>query len=203
MVAHTPARIAGSADTANAAHSASVCTAPLKLICSGRVPWARAACARPLAHFPVFAPPRYEPRFLLTPPRPSLILNYMVKYSGSLDATFGALADPTRRAILSTLMLGQASISELARPHRMSLPAVLKHVRVLERAGLVSQSKNGRTRFCQLAAEPLEQAEDWISRYRAFWEGTFDSLERYLAEQKAKEDQKWPRRNRSRESRSN
>lgn len=127
----------------------------------------------------------------------------MVKYSGSLDTTFGALADPTRRAILSTLMLGHASISELAKPHRMSLPAVLKHVRVLERAGLVSQSKNGRTRFCQLAAEPLEQAENWISQYRAFWEGTFDSLERYLAEQKAKEDQKWPRRNRSRESRSN
>ena len=127
----------------------------------------------------------------------------MVKYSGSLDRTFGALADPTRRAILSALMLGQASISELARPHRMSLPAVLKHVRVLERAGLVSQSKNGRTRFCQLAAEPLKQAEDWISRYRVFWEGTFDSLERFLAEQNAKEDQKWPRRNRSRESRSN
>ena len=127
----------------------------------------------------------------------------MVKYSGSLDTTFGALADPTRRAILSTLMLGHASISELAKPHRMSLPAVLKHVRVLERAGLVSQSKNGRTRFCQLAAEPLEQAENWISQYRAFWEGTFDSLERYLAEPKAKEDQKWQRRNRSRESRSN
>ena len=127
----------------------------------------------------------------------------MVKYSGSLDTTFGALADPTRRAILSTLMQGQASISELAKPHRMSLPAVLKHVRVLERAGLVAQSKNGRTRFCQLAAEPLEQAENWISQYRAFWEGTFDSLERYLADEKAKEDQKWQRRNRSRESRSN
>jgi DNA-binding transcriptional ArsR family regulator len=127
----------------------------------------------------------------------------MVKYSGSLDTTFGALADPTRRAILSTLLQGQASISELAKPHRMSLPAVLKHVRVLERAGLVAQSKNGRTRFCQLAAEPLEQAENWISQYRAFWEGTFDSLERYLADEKAKEDQKWQRRNRNRESRSN
>ena len=127
----------------------------------------------------------------------------MVKYSGSLDRTFGALADPTRRAILATLMLGQASISELARPHRMSLPAVLKHVRVLEQAGLVSQSKNGRTRFCQLAAEPLKHAENWISQYRAFWEGTFDSLERYLAEEKAKEDQKWQRRNRNRKTRSN
>ena len=127
----------------------------------------------------------------------------MVKYSGSLDRTFGALADPTRRAILSALMLGQASISELARPHRMSLPAVMKHVRVLEQAGLVSQSKSGRTRFCHLAAEPLKHAQSWISQYHAFWEGTFDSLERFLAEQNAKEDQKWPRRNRSRESRSN
>ena len=127
----------------------------------------------------------------------------MVKYCGSLDRTFGALADPTRRAILSTLMLGQASVTKLAKPHRMSLPAVLKHVHVLERAGLVSQSKNGRTRFCQLAAEPLKQAENWISQYRAFWEDTFDSLERYLAEQKAKEDQKWQRRNRSRAPRSN
>ena len=127
----------------------------------------------------------------------------MVKYSGSLDSTFGALADPTRRAILSTLMLGQASVTKLAKPHRMSLPAVLKHVHVLERAGLVSQSKNGRTRFCQLAAEPLKQAENWISQYRAFWEDTFDSLERYLAEEKAKEDQKWQRRNRNREPRSN
>jgi DNA-binding transcriptional ArsR family regulator len=85
----------------------------------------------------------------------------------------------------------------------MSLPGVLKHVRVLERAGLVSQTKNGRTRFCRLAPEPLAHAEQWISQYRAFWEGTFDSLERYLAEPKAKEDQSWQRRNRSRESRSN
>jgi DNA-binding transcriptional ArsR family regulator len=127
----------------------------------------------------------------------------MVKYAPSLDSTFGALADPTRRAILATLMLGQASITELAKPHRMSLPAVMKHIRVLEGAGLVSQAKAGRTRFCQLAPEPLKQAENWISQYRAFWEGTFDSLERYLAEQKAKEDQKWQRRNRNRKPRSN
>jgi DNA-binding transcriptional ArsR family regulator len=127
----------------------------------------------------------------------------MVKYAPSLDSTFGALADPTRRAILATLMLGQASITELAKPHRMSLPAVMKHIRVLEGAGLVSQAKTGRRRFCQLAPEPLKQAENWISQYRAFWEGTFDSLERYLAEQKAKEDQKWQRRNRNRKLRSN
>ena len=127
----------------------------------------------------------------------------MVKYSISLDSTFGALADPTRRAILATLMLGESSISELAKPHRMSLPAVMKHVRVLEQAGLVSQSKNGRTRFCQLAAEPLKHAENWISQYRAFWEGALNSLERYLAEQKRKEDQKWQRRNHNRKTRSN
>ena len=127
----------------------------------------------------------------------------MVKYYNSLDSTFGALADPTRRAILAALMLGQSSISDLAKPHRMSLPAVMKHVRVLEQAGLLTQNKSGRTRHCRLAAAPLKNAEHWIAQYRVFWEGTFDSLERYLAEQKAKEDQKWQRRNRSRESRSN
>jgi len=131
----------------------------------------------------------------------------MVKYYAQLDATFGALADPTRRAILATLMLGQASITELAKPHRMSLPAVMKHVRVLEGAGLVSQEKTGRTRICQLAAQPLKEAEGWISQYRVFWEKTFDSLERYLAQQQTqqekKEDQQWPRRSHNRKPRSN
>jgi DNA-binding transcriptional ArsR family regulator len=126
----------------------------------------------------------------------------MVKYPATLDTTFGALADPTRRAILATLLLGQASITELAKPHRMSLPAVMKHLRVLEGAGLVSQRKIGRTRRCQLAAQPLQEAEQWLSQYRAFWEGTFDSLARYLGQQEHKEDQSWPRRNRNRETRS-
>ena len=134
----------------------------------------------------------------LTPEREKLIVNHMVKYSRSLDTTFGALADPTRRAILATLMLGQASISDLARPHRMSLPAVMKHLRVLKLAGLVTQRKSGRTRHCQLAAVPLRNAEEWIAQYRIFWEGTFDSLERYLSQQENKEDKKWPRRNRNR-----
>jgi len=116
------------------------------------------------------------------------IVNRMVKYSADLDSTFGALADPTRRAILATLMLGQASITELAKPHRMSLPAVMKHLRVLEEAGLVSQKKIGRTRRCQLAAQPLKKAETWLSQYRTFWEGTFDSLERYLSQEENKED---------------
>jgi DNA-binding transcriptional ArsR family regulator len=131
----------------------------------------------------------------------------MVKYSDSLDSTFGALADPTRRAILASLMLGQASITELAKPHRMSLPAVMKHIRVLEHAGLVSQGKTGRTRNCRLAAEPLKNAEDWISQYRKFWEGTFDSLERFLNQPEdksdsTKEDQQWQHRKRSRKPRS-
>jgi DNA-binding transcriptional ArsR family regulator len=129
----------------------------------------------------------------------------MVKYSAALDSTFGALADPTRRALLATLMLGQASITELAKPHSMSLPAVMKHLRVLEQAGLVSQKKIGRTRRCQLAAKPLKDAEAWLSQYRIFWEGTFDSLERYLSQSdpsETKEDEKWPRRNRNRKTRS-
>lgn len=119
----------------------------------------------------------------------------MVKYYASLDNTFGALADPTRRAILASLMLGQASITELAKPHRMSLPAVMKHVRVLEQAGLVSQKKSGRTRHCQLVAEPLKDAEQWINQYRVFWQNQFASLDRYLRQEEEKgENEKWPPR---------
>jgi DNA-binding transcriptional ArsR family regulator len=120
----------------------------------------------------------------------------MVKYTDQLDSTFGALADPTRRAILATLMLGQASISELAKPHRMSLPAVMKHVRVLEAAGLITQKKSGRTRHCQLAAEPLKDAEEWINQYRMFWQNQFASLDRFLSQEEEKGGkQKWPQRN--------
>jgi DNA-binding transcriptional ArsR family regulator len=134
----------------------------------------------------------------------------MVKYSATLDSTFGALADPTRRAILASLMLGETSLSNLAGPHRMSLPAVMKHVRVLQSAGLVSQKKFGRTRFCWLSPTPLKQAEDWIAQYRRFWEGAFDSLERFLSQDppsekeqaKQKENQSWPHRKRSRNTRS-
>jgi len=122
----------------------------------------------------------------------------MVKYAASLDTTFGALADPTRRAILATLMQGQASITELARPHRMSLPAVMKHLRVLQQAGLVSQKKTGRTRHCRLQhAQPLKEAEEWLSHYRVFWERQFDALERFLQEEETKEKTKWQHRNRN------
>jgi DNA-binding transcriptional ArsR family regulator len=134
----------------------------------------------------------------------------MVNNTRSLDLTFGALADPTRRAILASLMLGQASISELAKPYRMSLPAVMKHIQVLQDAGLVSQKKTGRTRHCRLAAKPLGDAEQWISQYRAFWEGTFDSLERYLLKSgpvssrapESEENPKWPHRKPNRKTRS-
>jgi len=130
----------------------------------------------------------------------------MVKYCASLDTTFGALADPTRRAILASLMLGRTSVSELAKPHRMSLPAVMKHVRVLANAGLVSQQKTGRTRFCRLEAQPLQSAGDWIAQYRKFWEGALDNLQRVLNQPEdqshRQEDQPWQRRNRNRKPRS-
>jgi DNA-binding transcriptional ArsR family regulator len=116
----------------------------------------------------------------------------MVKYKRGLDATFQALADPTRRSIVSSLARGQASVMQLARPHRMSLPAVMKHLKVLEKAGLVTQKKLGRTRHCRLRAEPLKKAEAWISRYRAFWGNQFDALDRYLA-QNPTEGSEWPR----------
>ena len=106
----------------------------------------------------------------------------MVKYSDHLDATFSALADPTRRAILATLSGGQASVTELAQPYRMSLPAVMKHLRVLEEAGLVSQAKTGRIRRCRLAVQPLKQASEWLSYYRNFWETQLNALEQYLTQ---------------------
>jgi len=103
----------------------------------------------------------------------------MVKYHSRLDATFQALADPTRRAILAALTSGQTSVSVLAAPYRMSLPAVMKHLQVLERAGLVRQRKKGRVRQCRLSAQPLKQAEAWLSKYRVFWKNQLDSLDRY------------------------
>ncbi len=107
----------------------------------------------------------------------------MVKYqSDPLSEVFGALADPTRRAILARLALGETSVGELAEPFEMSLPAVSKHLNVLETAGLVQREKQGRVRRCQLDGRPLEAAAGWIEDYRRFWESQFDSLARYLEE---------------------
>jgi len=104
----------------------------------------------------------------------------MVNYPAPLDATFGALADPTRRAILARLALGQTSVTELARPFSMSLPAVSKHLRVLEQAGLLTREKDGRVHRCQIEAAPMRAAADWIARYREFWDERLDALDRYL-----------------------
>jgi len=122
----------------------------------------------------------------------------MVKYYRSLDATFKAISDPTRRGILHELSRGQASVTQLAGPYRMSLPAVMKHLRVLEKAGLVTQRKTGRVRRCRLSAQPLEDAASWLSQYRAFWGRQFDALDRYLAEEKSMEENVWPKHNKVR-----
>ncbi len=106
----------------------------------------------------------------------------MVKYSpDALDTLFSALADPTRRAILERLAEGELTVTELAEPFDMSLPAISKHLRVLERAGLLVQEKDGRIRRCQLVAEPMQDAAAWLDRYRQFWETQFDALADFLA----------------------
>jgi DNA-binding transcriptional ArsR family regulator len=99
-----------------------------------------------------------------------------------LDTTFSALADPTRRAILSRLAAGEASVQELARPFDMSLPAVSKHLKVLERAGLVARGRDAQRRPCRLVEAPLRDVVDWAERYRRFWEESFDRLDDYLRE---------------------
>jgi DNA-binding transcriptional ArsR family regulator len=97
-----------------------------------------------------------------------------------LDAVFSALADPTRRAIVVRLAEGEASVSELAEPFDVSLPAVTKHLAVLERAGLLEHHKRGRVRHCRLVAAPMQVADDWLSSYRVFWENRLDSLTDHL-----------------------
>jgi len=104
-----------------------------------------------------------------------------------LDAVFAALADPTRRAILSRLASGQASVNELAEPFAMSQPAISKHLKVLERAGLISRGRDAQRRPRQLEAKPLAEATAWLERYREFWEGTFQRLDVLLEEMKGKE----------------
>ena len=100
----------------------------------------------------------------------------------TLDATFAALADPTRRAILARLASGEASVNELAEPFDMTLPGVSKHLKVLERAGLISRGRVAQSRPCRLEAAPLREAADWVEGYRRLWEGSFDRLEDYLTE---------------------
>ena len=97
-----------------------------------------------------------------------------------LDATFSALADPTRRAILERLAGGQASVTQLAQPFDLSLPAISKHLKVLERAGLIARTREAQWRPCRLEASPLREVFDWVEHYRRFWEASFDRLDAYL-----------------------
>ena len=105
-----------------------------------------------------------------------------------LDATFAALADPTRRAIIARLAQGSATVNELAAPFDISLPAVSRHLKVLEGAGLLRREVEAQRRRCHLQPEPLRQAEDWIERYRRFWTERFDALEPYLDETSKEEE---------------
>src|SRR3954470_3394261 len=106
---------------------------------------------------------------------------------GQLDTTFAALSDPTRRAIVERLADGEASVTELAAPFAMSLPAVSKHLKVLERAGLISRSRDAQWRPCRLEPEPLKETTDWLEQYRRFWDESFDRLDAYLHELQHKE----------------
>jgi DNA-binding transcriptional ArsR family regulator len=107
-----------------------------------------------------------------------------------LSSTFAALADPTRRAILARLASGEKSVNDLAEPFEMSLPAVSKHLKVLESAGLISRGRDAQWRPCRLEAAPLKDISNWVERYRKFWEESFDRLDAYLREIQAKEPAK-------------
>jgi DNA-binding transcriptional ArsR family regulator len=107
--------------------------------------------------------------------------------SDRLSTIFAALSDPTRRAILARLALGEASVTELSEPFEMSLPAITKHLKVLERAGLIARGRDAQWRPCRLDAGPLKEVADWVEHYRAFWEQSFDRLDDYLLELKQKE----------------
>ena len=112
----------------------------------------------------------------------------MVEYRSSLlDRTFGALADPTRRQILAQFAKGEECVTDLAKPHAMSLAAVSKHLIVLEKAGLVKRRRDGRVHSLALEAKPMKEARAWIDRYRKFWEGNLDQFEKYLDKLQTKE----------------
>ena len=112
--------------------------------------------------------------------------------SDRLDATFAALADPTRRAILARLATGEASVTELAEPFAMSQPAISKHLKVLERAGLITRGRDAQRRPCRIEAQPLAEADEWLERYRQLWESNFQRLDDVLDELKARETKPKP-----------
>jgi DNA-binding transcriptional ArsR family regulator len=114
-----------------------------------------------------------------------------------LSTTFAALADPTRRAILARLASGECSVTELAEPFEMSMAAVSKHLKVLERAGLIARTRDAQWRPCHLAAGPLKEVADFVDQYRRFWEESFDRLDAYLRELKEKEKKSHDRKHRN------
>ncbi len=133
----------------------------------------------------------YAPRLLILIDRfvSTDIVNRMVNYtSSSLDTVFSALSDPTRRAILAQLAEGDITVKQLAEPHAMSLPAISKHLKVLEKAGLLKREIDGRVHRCQLEATPLSAAADWITYYKKFWDTRMDSLAQYLEETKVNKE---------------
>ena len=113
-----------------------------------------------------------------------------------LSLTFAALADPTRRAILARLMSGECSVTQLSEPFDMSMPAISKHLKVLERAGLIARGREAQWRPCRLDAGPLKEVDDWLEHYRQFWEQSFDRLDEYLRELQGKEKKKHDRHQR-------
>ena len=116
------------------------------------------------------------------------LINRMVQYMPDLlSATFAALADPTRRAILARLTSGEQSVTELAKPFQMSLPGISKHLKVLERAGLITRGRQAQWRPCRLKAGPLKGVADWVEHYRCFWEESLDRLDEYLKDLQGKE----------------
>ena len=118
-----------------------------------------------------------------------------------LSTTFAALADPTRRAILARLALGDAPVTALAEPFAMSLPAVSKHLKVLERAGLIARGRDAQWRPCHLQPEPLKDATEWLEHYRAFWDASFDRLEDHLRDLQTKQTKRRPRDRKQRQPR--
>ncbi len=106
----------------------------------------------------------------------------MTQPADALSQTLAALADPTRRAILARLSQGEATVNDLAKPFDISLPAISRHLKVLESAGLISRGREAQWRPCRLAPEPLKQLDGWLSKYRKFWEGSFDRMDAYLAQ---------------------
>ncbi|HEX9286110.1 MAG TPA: metalloregulator ArsR/SmtB family transcription factor [Thermoanaerobaculia bacterium] len=123
------------------------------------------------------------------------MVNYLA--AASLDRAFSALADPTRRAILARLAVGEIRVTDLAEPFEISLPAISRHVRVLEEAGLLKRRREGRVHHCRLDPKPLGAAADWIARNRAFWEKSLDRLHEYLTDHLKKEEFSWHPRGRS------